>query len=110
MKKSKKQRNAEKKAVQNRKNIHGNVLILKGGYVPSVLDQSEYYDNLQKTRIGTGKHKDKRNNLREKAQRRDDLSCAFLFCRFKGIYSLTTTCEVCRVEIFNNNKKDSLWS
>jgi hypothetical protein len=79
MKKSKKQRNAEKKAVQIRKNIKGNILSLKGRYVPTAIIQSEYYENLQKSRVGTGVHKDKRNKLREKAQKRDDLGCAFLF-------------------------------
>lgn len=67
MKKSSKQRKIQKRNRENRKNIKDNTITLKGGYVKVAMDQTEYYEVLQKSRVGTGKHKDKREKLREKA-------------------------------------------
>lgn len=67
MKKSGKQRKIQKRNRENRKNIKENVITLKGGYVKVAMDQTEYYEILQKSRVGTGKHKDKREKLKEKA-------------------------------------------
>lgn len=71
MKKSNKKRKSQKRAREIRKNINGNTLTLKGGYIPVAMPQNEYYDFLQEGRRGTGKHKDKRNKLREKAYSKD---------------------------------------
>lgn len=67
MKKSAKQRKIQKRNRENRKNIKDNTITLKGGYVKVAMDQAEYYEVLQKSRVGTGKHKDKREKLKEKA-------------------------------------------
>lgn len=103
MKKSKKKRNAEQKLVQIRKNIKGNVLLLKGGYVPTAINQSEYYENFQKSRIGTGVNKDKRNKLREKAQKRDDLIVLFIFFN-KFIILL-----IFHLILYRNNSKEDFY-
>lgn len=71
MQKSNRKRKLQKKARENRKNINGNTITLKGGYVPVAMDQSEYYEHLQKSRVGTGTHKDKRKKLLEKARSKD---------------------------------------
>lgn len=105
MKKRKKKRNAEKKLVQIRKNIKGNVLLLKGGYVPTAINQSEYYENLQKSRVGTGVNKDKRNKLREKAQKRDDLDCAFYFIFFNKF----TVLLIFHFILYRNNSKEDFY-
>lgn len=67
MKKSNRKRKLQKKVRENKKNINGNTITLKGGYIPIAIDQSEYYEHLQKSRIGTGIHKDKRRKLLKKS-------------------------------------------
>lgn len=69
--KSERKRKLKKKVKENRKNINGNIITLKGGYIPNIMIQGKYFEHLQKSSVGTGTHKDKRNKLKEKAYSKD---------------------------------------